>query len=73
MQEVGRFQDEDPREVSDPEEIATVSTLPETDDWRYDLWKEDQMDRHDWPGNRDTCLTRIAAFEAEIEQRRRFA
>ena len=30
------------------------------------------MDRHDWPGNRDTCLTRIAAFESEIEQRRRF-
>jgi hypothetical protein len=60
----------DQEEIEDLEAAAPVQG---DDDWRYDLWKEDQMDRHDWPGNRDTCLTRIAAFESEIEQRRRFA
>ncbi len=65
--EVGRFQDEDPAEL----ELEPSDSGP---DFSYDLWVEDQIERHCWPEGRDRFLRRISTgAEPELEYRRRVA
>lgn len=69
MQHTGQFEDE-----SDGQEIETWTAADEGD-MRYDLWAEDQADRHNWPGNADTRLMALAggSYEDDHEMARRRA
>ena len=71
----GRFTDEDP----EPEQEAIEEQPHKWDeadegDRLYDIWAEQQMDRHTWPENADTWLRRMTpAVEDEMERARREA
>lgn len=62
MQYLGRFTDEPTENELTPRPEADPDTL-------YDLRAEDQADRHDWPGNTDTHLMRLAggSYEDDYE------
>jgi hypothetical protein len=74
--DAGRFEDEDPEPIEEVEP-ETPHTWDEADegDRRYDIWAEQQMDRHTWPENADTWLRRMVtpAMEDEMERDRREA
>jgi hypothetical protein len=63
---------EDDLELSESEPVQSWTAADEGDR-RYDQWVEDQMDRHNWPGNRDTFLMRVSEGEDEMERARRRA
>lgn len=66
------FYEED-LELSESEPVQSWTAADEGDR-RYDQRVEDQMDRHSWPGNRDTFLMRVfSEGEDEMERARRRA
>jgi hypothetical protein len=72
----GRFTDEDPEPAEQEAIEDTPHTWDEADegDRRYDIWAEQQMERHTWPENADTWLMRLGPkTEDEMERDRREA